>query len=77
MPSHRSRVRTHTDRSGTDSHREQDADGMSVVIQYTVYDCTHCGESGIASKADFDTWEEVWQSVRDHLAIEHPSTLND
>jgi len=72
MSSARSLVKKHTEKSGTDSHFEEDSEGIRIEIEYTVYDCTHCGAEGITSKARHDTWEEVAFGVRDHLSLEHP-----
>lgn len=56
---------------------EEDPERGRREITYRLFDCAHCGEDAIASKADFDMWDEVWPPVRQHLKAEHPEKLTD
>lgn len=77
MPSAKQLVKRHTEKSGTERHFEEDETGVQIEVSYTVYDCTHCGETGITTKARHDTWEEVAFGVRDHLNTSHPEILEE
>lgn len=77
MSSYRALVTKHTERGGKASHIEEDPELGRREIEYQTYDCRYCDAEGIESKADFDTWAEVWPGVRNHLENEHPEKLDD
>ena len=72
MSTDRKRVKLHTIRNGRGSHYETNEDGIRTEITYALFDCKHCGEEAIATKADSELWDIVWPAVKIHLKREHP-----
>lgn len=72
----RQAVEEHTSRNGRDSHMHEYPGEPRHEISYALYDCDYCEEENIvATKALFDTWQEVWPPVEAHLKREHPTKL--